>query len=167
MFQIHKDPIVNILSYGLIILVTAIFLSPSPEYVVSRRLEKVNITEYDVPYAYVGGGCLSETCVIVYVAPWCPTCRKLKPMIQALRNELMAEGIQVDVVVGNDSRSQILQYAQDFSFPVFTDVSGAFYREQDMEAVPYFVVTDQLGEIRTEYRGGYTQVGHMRQALGI
>lgn len=115
----------------------------------------------------VGGACLTERCLTVYVAPWCPACKQLTPVIDDLAKELKEEGISVAIIVGNDSLPKVQAYAKKYSTPVYEDALGTYYRAIGVKAVPYFAVTNRKGKIVNTMLGGYLSVASMRSQLEI
>lgn len=116
---------------------------------------------------YVGGGCATDKCLIVYLAPWCPTCQKITATIISLASEMEKEGMTVTVVVGKDKLQKITAYANRFPFPVLTDANGSYFTKAEMVAVPYLAVTNSKGEVLNDYSGGYASVKAFRKKLGI
>ncbi|MCP4325788.1 MAG: redoxin family protein [Alteromonadales bacterium] len=116
---------------------------------------------------FVGGSCFSEKCLIVYVAPWCPTCNQITPTIISLVDEIEKEGISVKVIVGKDNPKRVDAYAKKFPFPVLTDANGSYFKEAKLVGVPYFAVTNSNGEVLNDYFGGYTSVKAFRKKLEI
>ncbi len=115
----------------------------------------------------VGGACESDKCLVVYVAPWCPACKSLTPMINDLSAELDKEGIKASIVIGKDSMDNVLDYSKRFNQKVLIDSSGRYFNEIGAKGVPYFAVTNQSGKRIEEMSGGYREVRHMREQLGI
>jgi len=115
----------------------------------------------------VGGKCLKERCLTIYVAPWCKVCLQMHGTIVSMRQQLETEGVGVQVVAGMDKPPALVQYAQTFDQPVLLDVQGAFKKKAGIKAVPYFVVTNRKGEKLETALGGYNDVGAMRSKLGL
>jgi thiol-disulfide isomerase/thioredoxin len=149
-----------------VVVAFAMLLLPST-HIASARLPLEGGFSEKGDHGYVGGGCLSEKCLVVYVAPWCPTCRKLAPAIEGLVNDVKRDGYSTAVVVGKDNEASISNYAEKFSFSVLTDVNGAYYRKLDLKGVPYFAVTDSQGKLLQDLYGGYSRVSDLRRDLDI
>lgn len=115
----------------------------------------------------VGGQCNADTCLTIYVAPWCPACKKSTPMINSLVSDLRTEGVDVQLIIGQDSPEKIKNYAKRHPYPILMDLDGAFFASADVRGVPYFVVTNWHGDILQEIRGANLNVNTMRQRLGI
>ena len=118
-------------------------------------------------FDYVGGGCLAEKCLLIYTAPWCPTCQRLTPVMIALAQALRQEGIPVSIIAGKDSDRDLALYAKKFPFPIYLDAEGEFFQQAELKAVPYFVVTNDMGEILEDIYGGYRSVKALRENLDI
>jgi thiol-disulfide isomerase/thioredoxin len=114
-----------------------------------------------------GSSCLAEKCLIVYVAPWCPSCKRVMPTLISLVDELKKDGMTAKVVVGYDSPEKIAAYAKNFPFPVLTDANASYYKEAGLVGVPSFFVINSTGEILTDYFGGYSTVTQFREKLEI
>jgi len=117
--------------------------------------------------ARVGGNCPEHRCLVVYVAPWCSSCKVLTPTINSLARELKSEGVPVAIVIGHDKLAAVKAYAKDYSEPIYDDSGGEFYRAIGIRGVPFFAITDSNGKIKTTYSGGYSNVAKMRTALKI
>lgn len=115
----------------------------------------------------VGGTCFDKHCVIVYVAPWCPSCHRSEPMIAELRKTLLREGVSVHVVVGMDQADKLAAYADHLGYPVLLDVHGRLREAAHVKAVPTFVVTDAKGRAASVVTGAYPDVAEMRRRLGV
>ena len=117
--------------------------------------------------ASVGGECDSDKCLVVYVAPWCSSCKRLTPTINDLVEELESEGISAKIVVGKDSMNEVLDYSKRFNSTILEDSSGRFFSALPARGVPYFAVANQNGKIISELSGGYKAVSDMRAMLDI
>ncbi|WP_158587171.1 TlpA family protein disulfide reductase [Motilimonas pumila] len=113
------------------------------------------------------GQCLSDQCVVIFVAPWCPTCHKLTPMMNELAAQLKAEGIDTQVVIGKDDMAEVKQYAGRFDFAVFTDPEGQSFKQVGLKGVPAFYAVNRSGDIKASIEGGYPEVARLRKALKI
>ncbi|HVN42115.1 MAG TPA: TlpA disulfide reductase family protein [Steroidobacteraceae bacterium] len=115
----------------------------------------------------VGGTCLEGKCLIVYVAPWCPSCRAAQPMLKELRRALAEEKIPVSIVAGMDKPPALETYAQTLSYPVLLDIDGQLSHSVKIKALPYFIVINIRGEIVKTVRGAYPDVRSMREHLAL
>jgi thiol-disulfide isomerase/thioredoxin len=119
------------------------------------------------PSVDVGGPCQQDKCLIVYVAPWCPSCKSLTPMINDLFGDLTAEGISTSIVIGKDSMTKVLAYSREYTSSILVDASGDYFRKIGAEGVPYFAVTNRAGKRINTMSGGYRSVREMRAQLDI
>lgn len=102
---------------------------------------------------YVGGSCAKERCLLVYLAPWCPQCRRAHSVILEAAEHLRAQGIETTVVIGLDDRAEIEAYARDFPFPVYLDPDRKFYEQLDTRGVPYFALWQRDRRIAEDIAG--------------
>lgn len=130
-------------------------------------LEVHNQDEFSSVSGNVGGRCASRKCLTVYVAPWCPVCKALKPTIISMRDELEAEGVEVNVIVGNDSLKATKEYASAYPFPTLLDADSKFYRKAKKKGVPFFLVSNNKGKIINDITGGAKSVSVMRDKLDL
>lgn len=115
----------------------------------------------------VGGSCSESRCLIVYVAPWCSSCRKLTPTIDELAKELKSEGIPVSIVVGHDSLDKVKAYAKKYSEPIYEDARGDYFQALETRGVPFFATTDSKGKIKSSLSGGFDSIDRMREELEL
>lgn len=115
----------------------------------------------------VGGACRADKCLTVYVAPWCPACKQSVGMINNLVDDLKKDGLEAHVIVGHDEVEKLQGFGKRFRVPVLLDPDKTFFETVDVEAVPYFAVTDGDGTILEEMRGANTSVQVMRDRLNI
>lgn len=114
-----------------------------------------------------GGVCPSERCLLVYVAPWCPSCRRAEPMLAELRASLLRDGVGIEVVVGMDEPPELEAHARTFGYPVLLDMDGAVKRDAGIRGVPYFIVTDRRGQVIKRQAGAFGDVETNRRQLGV
>ncbi|WP_299871320.1 redoxin family protein [uncultured Cocleimonas sp.] len=115
----------------------------------------------------VGGRCMGEKCLTVYVAPWCPACKSLRPTIIDMAKTLKDEGVDVKVIIGKDTQQATEKYAASYPFPVLLDPSGEFFEKAQQRGVPFFMVSDREGKVVNNMAGGTTDVVAMRDMLKI
>jgi thiol-disulfide isomerase/thioredoxin len=118
-------------------------------------------------YVEVGGACKQDKCLIVYVAPWCPSCKSLTPMINELVKSASNDGVKATVVIGKDAMAKVLNYSKHYDAPILADANGSFFKQIGARGVPYFVVTDSNGKRMSEMSGGYHSVDQMRTQLDL
>ncbi|CAH0533377.1 hypothetical protein VST7929_01243 [Vibrio stylophorae] len=142
------------------------FYQTGGEPMPTMQLLQTQLNDDDAGLVSVGD-CEAEKCVMVYLAPWCGTCRAASPMIVQMKAQLEQEGIPMQVVIGNANGSQVQQYAAQFPFNVALDPMGAYSHQLENKGVPYFVVFNKKGKRVSDYGGAYLQVDAMRGALEI
>ncbi len=147
--------------------VIAIFIFGKSEKMPSAVLELHNQDEYSSMDGSIGGRCPEKQCLTVYVVPWCPACKSLKPTIISLTEELQSEGIDVKVIVGKDTLKTTKKYASSYPFPVLLDPKGNFYNKAKQRGVPFFLVSNKKGNITNKIVGGYPNVSAMRDKLEL
>lgn len=147
--------------------VVLFFIFSSTDQMPTEALEVHNQDEYSSLSNMAGGRCSSEKCLTIYVAPWCPACKKLNPMILSLREELLAENIDVTIIVGQDSIKKTKDYADKYKFPVLLDPKGKFFTKADQRGVPFFIASNLKGEITAKISGGHSSVAVMRKELEL
>lgn len=132
-----------------------------------ETLEVHNQDEFSSVSGKLGGRCATKKCLTVYVAPWCPACKKLKPTIISMKNQLEIEGMEVKVIVGQDSLKATKKYASAYPFPTLLDAEGDYFNKSKKKGVPFFLVSDSKGEIVSDLTGGSTSVKAMRKKLDL
>ena len=138
----------------------------SPERMPSQVLPHYAAGQ-DMSRSLVGGRCPKDRCLLVVVAPWCPACRSMKGTIEALRDQLEADGVPVTVLVAMDQADDLKTLAAAYAKPVALDIDGQFHKRVGVDAVPYFAVTNAKAEIIEVMRGGMYDVAGMREELGL
>ncbi len=131
------------------------------------NLDVHNQDEFSSVSGKLGGRCTLKKCLTVYVAPWCPACKKLKPTIISLKDKLESEGMEVKVIVGKDSLAKTKKYASTYPFPTLLDADGAFYDKAKRSGVPFFLVSNNKGKIVNSLTGGIADVRSMRNKLDL
>ena len=141
--------------------------SDLPKNMPNAQLASYKNAQPSGEYASVGGECDSDKCLVVYVAPWCSSCKRLTPMINSLVEELESEGVSAKIVVGKDSMKAVMDYSKRFDSTILEDSSGRFFNALPTRGVPYFVVANESGKIVSDLSGGYRTVRDMRAVLDI
>lgn len=144
-----------------------LFTIDSPKDMPEHQLAIYGQDEYGPLDGNIGGRCFEEKCLTIYVAPWCPQCKRAQPMILKLTKELRAEGVNVSVVVGSDSLKAVKDYAKNYPFPVLLDADKSFYNKTKQNGVPFFISSNQKGKIIQSQAGFYNQVSEMRKRLEL
>ena len=115
----------------------------------------------------VGGYCDDEKCLTIYVAPWCGACRRAHTMILSLVDQLEAEGVRADVVLGMDDTEALVEYAKTFPFSVTFDEKGQYFNQLSARGVPYFAATNEYGKVMNSRSGASNSVVQMRKVLDL
>ena len=113
-----------------------------------------------------GSACAAVRCLIIYVAPWCPACRRIDGSLVALRNQLEGEGVPVSFIIGMDKEPSLLAYAKGYTRPVMLD-DQRFHKKAKVKGVPYLAVVDRKGHVKATMYGGADDVAYMRRELGL
>ena len=87
--------------------------------------------------------CAGRRCVIVYMAPWCPSCKGAKPLVRTLRTKLPAQDAALKVVIGQCERAAAQAMASEVGGAVFFDPDGAYYRAMKANGVPSWLALDR------------------------
>lgn len=93
--------------------------------------------------------CPTTRCLTVYVAPWCPACRKAIPLIKDMRSRLQARQVAVRVVVGADRDGSLREAAATYGPDTLLDERNAV----DLHSFPSFLVSDSSGAILAHQSG--------------
>ncbi|MFT6407120.1 MAG: thiol-disulfide isomerase/thioredoxin [Arenicella sp.] len=138
-----------------------------PEDMPKASLERYHNARLLTKHVEVGGACSQDKCLLVYVAPWCPSCKSLTPMINDLISSVSKDGIEATVVIGNDTMRKVLDYSKRYDAPILADANGVFFDQIGAKGVPYFVVTNSAGKRIAEMSGGYHRAEQMRAQLEL
>lgn len=134
-------------------------------------------TEIDASVLRAGGPdpcAQTARCVAVYLAPWCPQCRKSHDLVEELRKRTAGSSeVGFKVIVGRDEREALERYARTLGGTVFFDDDGGFYRQLGASGVPAWVSWDRRGRLGGTLYG--RPVGaptpaladHLGEALGV
>ena len=88
-------------------------------------------------------------------------------MINDLVKELEQKGISSSIVIGKDSKRNVLDYSKHYETSILVDSDGVFFDKVGANGVPYFAVSDKKGKRISHMSGGYTTVERMRDKLNI
>jgi thiol-disulfide isomerase/thioredoxin len=138
-----------------------------PDKLPQAQLDRYSNARLLEKYVEVGGACEHDKCLIVYVAPWCPSCKLLTPMINKLVSDLSREGVKATVVIGKDSMNEVLNYSKSYEAPILVDANGYYFDKIGAKGVPYFAVANREGKRISEMSGGYQYVNQMRAQLEL
>ena len=111
--------------------------------------------------------CLRNRCLTIYLAPWCPYCRKSQGAILDAVKQLEARGISTTIILGMDKPEALVAYAADFPFPVYFDSNNAYFKKLDMKGVPHSIVWLPGGKIIKHKSGGFPSADSLLHHLGL
>jgi hypothetical protein len=87
-------------------------------------------------------------CVVVFLAPWCPSCQGSVPFLNDMRKRFDQEGkVGVKVIVGMDSEEKLTSMAKKIGGEVFLDSNKEFSRSAGVRGVPAWWVVDDKKRI--------------------
>ncbi len=93
--------------------------------------------------------CPTQTCLTVYVSPWCPHCRRSAAVIKAVAQDVRRRGVTARVIVGDDSEKAVRAYAAHFGSGTLLDPGALF----SQDGVPTAYVSDAQGRIQSTIFG--------------
>ncbi|HSI93633.1 MAG TPA: TlpA disulfide reductase family protein [Jiangellaceae bacterium] len=94
---------------------------------------------------------------------WCPPCRQEAPALQAVHEELVAEGVQFVGVNVRDNTTDALAFEEQFgvTYPSVVDSDGrrllAFRDTMPPNAIPTTLVIDREGRLAVRVLGAITE----------
>lgn len=86
-------------------------------------------------------------CVIFYLAPWCPSCKKILPYIDSFAEVLPEYDAGLEIIIGWDSQNKLEHMAEKISIPVIYDLEKKYDEELKVKKVPAIILIDQNGTI--------------------
>lgn len=108
-------------------------------------LNRASARAYDRAVASGTDPCAGkQTCAVVYMAPWCPSCRQEAPQLRdALARASINRKLGLRVVVGQGrSRADDEEMARGLGAGAVVDADGAWHRKLNVQAYPSFFVLD-------------------------
>lgn len=115
----------------------------------------------------VGGPCAEPKCVVIFLAPWCPKCRESADSITALQRSLSAEGVPIDIVIGDDSKAAVLAFAERFTVPVLLDFHSELFKGISLPGTPYLAVINPEGVVINDLAGFVSDTETLKRALNL
>ena len=136
---------------------------------VGKLLKKLSITSsQSEEKIVVGGPCAEAKCLTVFIAPWCPQCKKMLPQLKQLQQELPKQGIPTMIVIGLDgNRERLLTLAKEFSSVTALDTKSSYFDKLPIIGVPYFAVTDKSGKITDDLYGAVEDSSELKKYLNL
>lgn len=120
------------------------------------------------PYDPVATFCQKKaTCVVAYVAPWCPASRTSLRMIAQFREQLEADGIGLAVVIGNDDGDRSRQVADLVGETAWIDRGDLLLKRMDIETLPTWFRLDGDLKVRERVDGTFRPMDYNLEKLGI
>lgn len=107
-----------------------------------------------------------KVCLVVYVSPWCPACKGQLPFIKEVDSTVKAyPGFGLEVIIGWDKRSRLLEMAQSLGVHSLLDDRGSFATAASLSSVPswYLFSNGTLKKALTPF--GYSAAEFAEQAL--
>lgn len=92
-----------------------------------------------------------ELCGIVYVAPWCPACHSIEPLLKSaiVNTKNHVYGIQVIVGRGK-TEEENNQKALELGEGVIVDNNGTYFKELNIAYFPTIMVVNQHKKVQKE-----------------
>jgi thiol-disulfide isomerase/thioredoxin len=84
----------------------------------------------------------TEHCVLVYVAPWCPACKKMKPQFQTALEKKVRDGYGFKIVVGKGSDSENEAEAGSYGPGAIVDQNDTIHSLYKVDEYPTFLILD-------------------------
>lgn len=98
---------------------------------------------------------INKSCMIVYLAPWCPSCTRVISRLPAMKAYLEKNtDSSLEVIIGYDSISNLEAFASKVGFEVVYDRGSFLYKQAGLKAVPSYFSVDQNLKI-IAYSPGY------------
>lgn len=105
----------------------------------------------------LGGGpsvslnrCPKPRCLVIYLAPWCPVCRRNADFFLSVQDELEREwDVAARIAVGLSYESDLRKYAEGFGPETLLDLRKSI----PVTGVPAFIVTDGSGRVLRQWAG--------------
>ncbi len=114
--------------------------------------------EYDRAVASRVDPCSGKkTCVVVYMAPWCPACKQVLPaVIQLMSKTKAAKTLGAKVYVGRgETPAADEKMAREIGAGAFTDSDLQMHKKLKVGYYPAFYVMDSEGSITLDGKDAY------------
>jgi thiol-disulfide isomerase/thioredoxin len=124
----------------------------------NQQAVKKRSTEYDRAIASRADPCTGKkTCVVVYMAPWCPACKQVLPaVIQLLAKTKTAKSLGAKVYVGRgESPVDDEKMAREIGAGAFTDTDLTMHKKLKVGYYPAFFVMDSEGSVTLDGKDAY------------
>lgn len=92
-----------------------------------------------------------ELCGIVYVAPWCPACHSIEPMLKSALENSKNHVYGIQVIVGSGkTEEENNQKANDLGEGVIVDNDRRYAKELNIAYFPTVMVVNQQKKVQKE-----------------
>lgn len=89
-----------------------------------------------------------ERCIIVYLAPWCPSCTASQPfLIRAKEKIAYNKKVGIKFIIGMDEEPSLLKMASSFGNQAYLDSKSEFSQAVGIRGVPSLLITNINGKI--------------------
>lgn len=104
-----------------------------------------------------------KTCVIAYVAPWCPACHQFLSHLPEIRKRFAARDTGLLLVVGAEADMQKkVDFVKQLGAEAVLDAPGDTFRKaHKVEYFPTFIVTDSDGSVIASGQKGRSKVNEL------
>ena len=80
---------------------------------------------------------------------------------------LSGQGIKVDIVIGDDSKDAVLEFASSFKVPVLLDVQNHLFGKVSLPGTPYMAVVNNKGVIVNDLAGFVANAPTLKSSLNL
>jgi hypothetical protein len=120
--------------------------APTTMVPVSPPSKGIILASLDGAFRRAKGPCSAARCLTIYVAPWCPFCRRSTSRFIAMRKFLAGRGVPTIFVVGGAELGLCEEYAQEFGPKTLLDPNASL----QVPGYPHFIITDANGATLSE-----------------
>ncbi len=92
-------------------------------------------------------------CLVVYVAPWCPSCQQASALIDALRNRSSNANFGVKIIAGLDEPPALMEYAKTLGPGTYIDYDKQYFRGINGGGVPAWFLLSEGGNVLSHFSG--------------
>jgi thiol-disulfide isomerase/thioredoxin len=125
------------------------------------------LTPSDAHGAEVHPCLLSTRCLVVYLAPWCPYCKRSVPIVQKLQERWEGDEIGIVAVIGADSSENIQAMAKTVGEGSYVDLDQSFGKQMGVKGVPAWFLMNDRGEVLTSFSGAPADVSGLLAKLDL
>jgi len=107
-----------------------------------------------------------KACLVVYVSPWCPACKRQLPFIKEIASTVQGyPGIGLEVIMGWDRRAKLIEMAQGLGLDALLDDRGSFAAAASVSSVPSWYLFSNGSLNRALSPGRESAAEFLRQTL--